>query len=40
VIGYSADALAAIGPDVMRLADVEGLTAHRESVAIRVPPRT
>jgi histidinol dehydrogenase len=35
VIGYSAEALAAIGPDVMRLADVEGLTAHRESVAIR-----
>jgi histidinol dehydrogenase len=35
VIGYSAEALAAIGPDVMRLADVEGLSAHRESVAVR-----
>ena len=35
VIQYSADALQAISADVMRMADVEGLTAHRESVAIR-----
>ena len=35
VIEYSEAALAAIAPDVMRLAEVEGLTAHKESVAIR-----
>lgn len=35
VIQYSADALAAIAPDVMRLAEVEGLTAHRASVEVR-----
>src|SRR5262249_2849999 len=35
VIQYSAEALSAIAPDVMRMADVEGLTAHRASVAIR-----
>jgi histidinol dehydrogenase len=36
VIQYSAEALAAITPDVMRLAEVEGLTAHRASVDIRI----
>ena len=35
VIEYSAEALAAIGPDVMRMAEVEGLTAHRASVEVR-----
>jgi histidinol dehydrogenase len=35
VIEHSADALAAIALDVMSLADVEGLTAHKASVAIR-----
>jgi histidinol dehydrogenase len=35
VIEYSADALQAISADVMRMADVEGLTAHRESIEIR-----
>jgi len=35
VIQYSADALASISPDVIRMADVEGLTAHRASVEIR-----
>src|SRR5262245_59449947 len=32
VIEYSAEALRAISADVMRMAEVEGLTAHRESV--------
>src|SRR4029078_12917122 len=32
---YSDEALGAIGEDVMRMAEVEGLTAHRSSVAIR-----
>ncbi|MEX2177037.1 MAG: histidinol dehydrogenase [Pirellulaceae bacterium] len=36
VIAYSADALRAIAPDVMRLAEVEGLTAHLASVEVRV----
>jgi len=35
VIQYSADALQAISADVKRMADVEGLTAHRASVEIR-----
>jgi len=35
VIQYSANALQAISADVMRMADVEGLTAHRASVQIR-----
>jgi histidinol dehydrogenase len=39
VIQYSADALRTIAPDVMRMAEVEGLTAHRASVAVRVGPR-
>lgn len=36
VIGYSAEALQAIAPDVQRLADKEGLTAHRASVDVRM----
>jgi histidinol dehydrogenase len=35
VIQFSDEALNAVASDVMRMADVEGLTAHRESVAIR-----
>ena len=35
VIEYSAEALARIAEDVMRMADVEGLTAHRASVDVR-----
>jgi histidinol dehydrogenase len=35
VIQYSAEALAAIATDVMRMAEVEGLTAHKVSIAIR-----
>jgi histidinol dehydrogenase len=35
VIEYSAEALAAIAPDVMRLAEVEGLTAHKASIEVR-----
>jgi histidinol dehydrogenase len=35
VIQYSAEALGAIGKDVMRMAEVEGLTAHRASVDVR-----
>jgi histidinol dehydrogenase len=35
LISYSAEALQAISADVMRMADVEGLTAHRASVAVR-----
>ena len=35
VVEYTAEALQAIAPDVMRMADVEGLTAHRASVAVR-----
>jgi histidinol dehydrogenase len=35
VIQYSADALRAIAPDVVRMADVEGLTAHRASIDVR-----
>jgi histidinol dehydrogenase len=40
VIEYSADALHGIAADVMRLAEVEGLTAHRASVGIRNSLRT
>jgi histidinol dehydrogenase len=40
LIEYSQDALAAIAPDVMRMAEVEGLTAHRESVAMRHRPES
>lgn len=36
VISYSAEALAAAAPDICRLAEKEGLTAHRESVEIRL----
>jgi len=35
VIEYSAEALQAIAPDVMRMAEVEGLTAHKASVDVR-----
>jgi histidinol dehydrogenase len=35
VIGYSEAALRAIAPDVMRMAEFEGLTAHRQSVELR-----
>jgi histidinol dehydrogenase len=35
VIQYSAEALNNIAPDVTRLAEVEGLTAHRASVEVR-----
>ena len=38
VIAFSADALARAAPHVQRLADKEGLTAHRASVDIRLPP--
>jgi histidinol dehydrogenase len=40
VIEYSKDALAVVAPDVIRMAEVEGLTAHRESVAIRHRPES
>jgi histidinol dehydrogenase len=36
VIAYDESALAAAAPDVQRMAEKEGLTAHRESVLIRV----
>ena len=36
VIEFTRDALAEIAPDVERLATCEGLTAHRESVSIRL----
>lgn len=36
VIQYSADALKRIAPDVQRMADKEGLTAHRLSVDVRI----
>jgi histidinol dehydrogenase len=35
VIQYAESALQSISPDVMRMAEVEGLTAHRESVRMR-----
>lgn len=38
VIEFDQAALAAISADVMALAEVEGLTAHRSSIAIRLPP--
>jgi len=37
VIAYDATALAAIAPDVERMAEKEGLTAHRDSVSVRRP---
>lgn len=36
VIAYSREALQRVAPDVRQLADKEGLTAHRESVEIRL----
>lgn len=36
VIAYTADGLRQIAPDVRRLADKEGLTAHRASVDVRL----
>lgn len=39
VIQYSAEALGAISEDVIRMADVEGLTAHRASVEMRCAER-
>jgi histidinol dehydrogenase len=36
VIQYSADALNNIAPDIIRMAQVEGLTAHQASVSIRM----
>jgi histidinol dehydrogenase len=36
VIEYSAEALSTIAQDVMRIADTEGLTAHRRSVELRL----
>jgi histidinol dehydrogenase len=39
VIEYSAEALGSVAPDVMRLADVEGLTAHRASLEVRTDRR-
>jgi histidinol dehydrogenase len=38
VIQFSQAALDGIAPEVMRMADVEGLTAHRHSVQIRTTP--
>lgn len=38
VIEYSAQALDAIALDVIRMAEMEGLTAHRASVQMRAPP--
>ncbi|MDX1946778.1 MAG: histidinol dehydrogenase [Pirellulaceae bacterium] len=35
VIQYSAEALCKIAPDIVRMANVEGLTAHRASVEVR-----
>lgn len=39
VIQYSAEALGAISEDVIRMADMEGLTAHRASVEMRCAER-
>ncbi len=39
VIEYSRDALAEIAPEIAMIANKEGLTAHRESVEIRVQDR-
>jgi histidinol dehydrogenase len=36
VIEYSREALAAVADDVRRMADKEGLTAHRASIDIRM----
>jgi histidinol dehydrogenase len=38
VIEYSSESLDAIALDVIRMAEVEGLTAHRASVQMRAPP--
>ena len=38
VIQFSQAALDGVAPEVMRMADVEGLTAHRQSVQIRTTP--
>jgi histidinol dehydrogenase len=35
VIAYSAEALKQIAPDVVRMAEVEGLTAHKASIEVR-----
>jgi histidinol dehydrogenase len=40
VIAYNESALAKAAGDVRRMADLEGLTAHRASVDIRLPPST
>jgi histidinol dehydrogenase len=37
VLSFTRDGLAAMAPDVLTLAEVEGLTAHAASVAMRVP---
>jgi histidinol dehydrogenase len=39
IIEFSAESLAAIADDVERLAEKEGLTAHRESIRIRRTPK-
>ncbi len=39
ILKLDADALAALGPAAMTLAEAEGLDAHRRSVAIRLNPR-
>jgi len=39
LLKLDAEALAALGPAAMTLADAEGLDAHRRSVAIRLNPR-
>ena len=39
LISVNAEGLKRLAPDVRRLADVEGLTAHRHSVEIRVTPQ-
>jgi histidinol dehydrogenase len=36
VLSFSKEGLAALAPDVLRLAEVEGLTAHAASVAVRL----
>jgi histidinol dehydrogenase len=37
VISFTREGLAEMAPDVLRLAEVEGLTAHAESVRVRFP---
>jgi len=36
VIHFTRDGLTELAPDVLKLADAEGLTAHRASVEIRM----